>query len=96
MKRGTYQGETLNFETPAAFFPPLTSNRWTMLAELQGAGKGIGVRELARRLSRDVSACMTMPLPWSNWGLIERSETGALSCPYADIHVDMHVSRLAA
>lgn len=29
-------------------------------------------------------------------GLIERSETGTLSCPYVDIHVDMHVSRLAA
>jgi hypothetical protein len=32
MKRGTYQGETLNFETPSAFFSRLTSNRWTMLA----------------------------------------------------------------
>lgn len=29
-------------------------------------------------------------------GLIERSETGALSCPYVDIHVDMHVFRLTA
>jgi hypothetical protein len=27
MKRGTYQGETLNFETPSAFFARLTSNR---------------------------------------------------------------------
>ncbi|WP_157664519.1 hypothetical protein [Bordetella genomosp. 9] len=30
--RGTYQGETLNFETPSAFFSRLTSNRWAMLA----------------------------------------------------------------
>ncbi|ANN79530.1 hypothetical protein [Bordetella flabilis] len=95
MKRGTYQGETLNFETPAAFFSRLTSNRWTMLAELQGAGS-IGVRELARRLSRDVKRVHDDATALVELGLIERSETGALSCPYADIHVDMHVSRLAA
>jgi len=24
-------------------------------------------------------------------GLLERNESGALVCPYADIHVDMHI-----
>ena len=34
-----YRGETLNFETPAAFFSRLTEKRWTMLYTLQGAGE---------------------------------------------------------
>ena len=34
-----YQGETLNFETPAAFFSRLTQKRWAMLHALQGAGE---------------------------------------------------------
>ena len=48
-----HQGETLNFETPAAFFSRLTEKRWAMLYALQGAGE-VPVRELARRLERDV------------------------------------------
>ncbi len=54
MKDGSYQGETLNFESPAAFFTRLTSNRWAILTELQGAGS-VGVRELARRLTRQAA-----------------------------------------
>jgi predicted transcriptional regulator len=66
-----------------------------MLAELQGAGN-VGVRELARRLGRDVKRVHDDATALVELGLIERSETGALSCSYVDIHVDMHVSRLAA
>jgi predicted transcriptional regulator len=95
MKRRTYQGETLNFETPAAFFSRLTSNRWAMLAELQGADS-VGVRELARRLGRDVRRVHDDATALVELGLIERSDTGTLSCPYVDIHIDMHVSRLVA
>ena len=59
---GEYQGESLNFESPGAFFSRLTANRWAMLAELQGAGE-VGVRELARRLG----------LAWRP-GLLRRSQ----------------------
>lgn len=34
----SYQGETLNFETPAGFFGKLTHRRWDLLRLLQGAG----------------------------------------------------------
>jgi predicted transcriptional regulator len=95
MENGTYQGETLNFETPAAFFSRLTPNRWAMLAELQGSGD-VGVRELARRLGRDVKRVHEDAATLTDLGLIERTASGALACPYIDIHVDMHVTRLAA
>jgi hypothetical protein len=28
-------------------------------------------------------------------GLIERTESGALRCPFSDIHVDMHIAAAA-
>jgi hypothetical protein len=34
----SYQGETLNFQTPAAFFSRLTERRWDIVNALQQAG----------------------------------------------------------
>ncbi len=48
-----YRGETLNFDSPAAFFSRLTERRWILINTLQGAGE-LPVRELARRVGRDV------------------------------------------
>ncbi|HEU0231488.1 MAG TPA: hypothetical protein VFR20_13040 [Burkholderiaceae bacterium] len=95
LREGVYQGETLNFESPGAFFSRLTANRWAMLGELQGAG-GVGVRELARRLYRDVKRVHEDAAVLVELGLLERTESGALVCPYDDIHVDMHLGRWAA
>lgn len=87
---GRYQGETLNFETPRAFFSHLTDRRWALLNELQGAGT-VGVRELARRLGRDVKRVHEDATVLVSLGVLERTEAGALFCPYTDIHVDMHL-----
>ncbi len=90
----TYQGEKLNFESPEAFFSRLTSRRWALLNALQGAGE-VPVRELARRLKRDVKRVHEDAAELVNLGLIERTERGGLICPYADIHMDMHMCRAA-
>ena len=87
---GSYMGETLNFETPAAFFSRLSANRWAMITALQGAG-AVGVRELARRLGRDVKRVFEDARALVELGLVERDDQGALTCPYEDIHVDMHL-----
>lgn len=92
----TYQGETLNFETPGAFFGKLTERRWSIIHALQADGGEVGVRELARRLSRDPSRIHADARVLLDLGLIERTPTGALRCPYADIHVNMHMSAKAA
>ena len=89
-----YQGETLNFETPAAFFSRLTENRWAMLHALQGAGE-VPVRELARRLERDVKRVHVDAGVLVELGLLERTERGGLVCPFDDFHVDMHLRRAA-
>ena len=48
-----------------------------MLTELQGAG-GVGVRELARRLGRDVKRVHEDAAALVELGLVERTESGAL------------------
>lgn len=97
-QRDGYQGETLNFESPGEFFSRLTSRRWTMVNMLQSTATPLGVRELARRVGRDVKRVHEDANTLVDLGLIERNETGALYCPYSDIHVDMHMApeKLAA
>ncbi|MCD2172158.1 HVO_A0114 family putative DNA-binding protein [Rhizobium sp. C4] len=88
VKTGEYQGETLNFETPGAFFSRLTERRWQMLDALLGSGT-VGVRELARRLGRDVKRVHEDAAALIELGLIEKNERGQLNCPFENIHVDM-------
>lgn len=88
---GEYQGETLNFETPGAFFSRLTERRWRLLNELLGSGT-VGVRELARRLGRDVKRVHQDATALIELGLIEKDERGAVYCPYEMIHVNMVIT----
>lgn len=89
-QQNSYQGETLNFQTPGAFFARLTERRWIIINTLQQNGV-MGVRELARQVGRDVKRVHEDAQILSELGLIERNENGSLHCPYEDIHVDMHI-----
>jgi predicted transcriptional regulator len=87
-----YQGETLNFETPGAFFGRLTERRWALVTALLGQGT-LAVRELARRVGRDVKRVHEDVQVLAELGLVERDEAGGVLCPYADVHIDMHVQQ---
>jgi predicted transcriptional regulator len=56
----------------------------------------VAVRELARRLDRDVKRVHADACVLAELGLVERTASGGLLCPFADIHVDMHLSTRAA
>jgi len=90
IETGQYQGESLNFPTPSAFFSQLTSNRWQMVNHLLGAG-AVGVRELARQLKCDTKRVHEDSKILVKLGLLEKTETGALHCPYQCIHIDMRL-----
>ncbi len=90
-QRGGYQGEFLNFESPGIFFSRLSERRWAIINALQVTGT-VGVRELARYLQRDVKRVHEDAQVLVELGLIERDTKGSLTCPYADIHVDMHIT----
>lgn len=94
----TYQGEVLNFETPAALFARLTERRWEIVRALQGQG-AIAVRELARRVDRDVKRVHEDVAELTELGLIERGDNGSVECPFDTVHVDLTLKapkRLAA
>ena len=86
----TYQGESLNFATPGAFFGRLTQRRWALLHLLQGTGE-VTVRDLAHRAGRDVRRVHEDVTALADLGLLERTARGGVLCPFADIHVDMHM-----
>ena len=87
-----YQGETLNFESPGAFFGRLTERRWALVTALLGQG-AMAVRELARQVGRDVKRVHEDVQVLAELGLVERDDAGGVLCPYADVHIDMHVYR---
>lgn len=89
-----YQGETLNFETPEGFFGQLTARRWALVGALQGGGE-LPVRELARRVGRDVKRVHEDVTALTELGLVERTALGGVVCPFADIHVDMCLRKVA-
>jgi len=85
-----YQGEVLNFETPGQFFGQLTEKRWDLVRAAQGRGE-LSVRELARRVGRDVKRVHEDVGVLENLGLLERTASGGVVCPYTSLHIDMHL-----
>ncbi len=92
-KRG-YQGEVLNFESATAFFGHLTERRWALLHALQGQGE-LAVRELARRVGRDMKRVHEDVQTLAQLGLVERTERGGVVCPFTAVHIDMEIRAAA-
>ena len=93
-KRATarsYQGEVLNFETAGSFFGRLTERRWALVHALQGQG-AMSVRELARRVVRDVRRVHDDVAALALLGLFERTDGGGVVCPFEAVHIDMRLT----
>ena len=85
-----YQGETLNFESPAQFFGKLTERRWDLVRMAQGKAP-MAIRELARLVRRDVRRVHDDVGVLTQLGLLERTEEAGVVCPYETVHIDMHL-----
>src|SRR4029453_19505170 len=86
----SYRGEVLNFESPGAFFGRMTERRWALVRALQGQGE-ISLRELARRVERDVKRVHEDVQELLELGLVERGEGGGVLCPFATVPIDMEL-----
>ena len=86
----SYQGETLNFESPGVFLGRPTERRRALATVLPGQG-ALAVRELARRAGRYVKRVHEDVQMLTELGLVERDNAGGVLCSYADVHIDMHV-----
>ena len=87
-QKNTYQGEVLNFESPGQFFGQLTEKRWALVRAAQSKGE-LSVRELARLVERDVKRVHEDVVVLADLGLLERTASGGVVCPFASMHIDM-------
>ena len=78
-KQDCYQGEGL-----------LTEKRWELVRSAQGKGP-LAIRELSRLVGRDVKRVHEDVGTLTELGLLERTEDAGVICPYASVHIDMHL-----
>ncbi len=80
-------GPRLTFASHALMWRVLTPNRWAVLEAMTGAGP-LALREIARRVGRDVKGVHTDVHALLNAWVLIRTESGAFEFPYEAVHVD--------
>jgi len=88
--RGQKQGARISFASLDLMHRVLTPNRWALLRVLLG-GEAIGIRELARRLDRDVKTVHGDVHALLDAGVIDRADDRRVVFPFDAIHVDFVV-----
>lgn len=91
---GESQGDIISFETPALLFKILSGKRWEVLNLMTGAGP-MTIRELARRLGRDVKAVHGDVHALLNAGILQKTDTGQIVFPFDALHVDFMLKEAA-
>jgi predicted transcriptional regulator len=89
-----YLGEQLNFESLETFFGYLTVRRWGILETLMRAGE-LPLPELARQVGCDLDLADEDVRVLTELGLVERTATGGVVCPFADIRIDVRLHQAA-
>jgi predicted transcriptional regulator len=84
---GQEQGAFISFESPELLFQTMTQLRWNIIKAITGAGP-LAIREIARRVGRDVKAVHRDVHALLAAGVVERNEDGMIEFPYSAIHVD--------
>jgi predicted transcriptional regulator len=85
--KGRAQGAYISFESPELLFKTLTQLRWNIIQAITGAGP-LSIREIARRVHRDVKAVHRDVHALLDVGVLERTAQGAVEFPYEALHVD--------
>lgn len=85
-KSGQGSEARISFASEELLWKVLSAKRWAILKVMTGAGP-LALREIARRVERDVKAVHTDVHALLNAGLIQRSDDGFVF-PYDGVHVD--------
>jgi predicted transcriptional regulator len=91
---GKPQGNFISFTTPEALWKTFTPKRWEVIREMAGAGP-MAIRELARRLKRDVRAVHSDVHALLNCGILDKTADGKIEFPYDAVHIDFTVTNVA-
>ena|ERR1044071_8238135 len=84
---GREQGALISFATVELLWKVVTPKRWEILRAMTGAGP-LAIREISRRVGRDVKSVHGDVSALLKAGVIERTEDGRIVFPYDEIHVD--------
>lgn len=77
----------ISFATPELLWKVLTAKRWELLKALCGAGP-VSIREVARRVDRDVKAVHTDVTALLLAGVLDRTAEGQIEFPYEAVKVE--------
>ncbi|SKA74346.1 hypothetical protein SAMN02745130_01378 [Thiothrix eikelboomii] len=83
----------ISFETPELLWQTLTIKLWEILKAMTGCGV-LSIREVARRVNRDMKAVHGDIHALLNAGLLKKSDDVVLF-PYSGIHVDFMLQAAA-
>jgi len=92
--RGERRGEFISFASVELLWKVLTAKRWEIIRAMTGQGE-MSIREVARRVSRDVKAVHGDVQALLNAGVLERTKNAAVVFPYDAVHVDFTVCKAA-
>jgi len=87
-------GAFITFPTVQALWAALTVKRWEIVQALCGVGP-VSLREVARRVDRDVKGVHTDVHALLAAGVLEKSEDGNIVFPYDAVHVDFMMKAAA-
>ncbi len=88
--KGRKQGARISFATPELLFRLMTGNRWELIRAMAGAGP-MALRELARRLDRDVKSVHGDVHALLNAGVLRKADDGRIVFPFDAVRVDFLV-----
>jgi predicted transcriptional regulator len=88
---GTDHGAHISFPTVELLWQTLTAKRWEVLRAMTGAG-AISIREVARRVGRDVKAVHGDVTALVLAGVIDRTAAGVIF-PYDAVHVEFTLGK---
>src|SRR4030042_5718145 len=93
-KSGRAQQFTFSYASPELLFSEISPKRWGVLKAMSGAGE-MSLRELARRLARDVKSVHRDVHALLETGLLEKTESGKIVCPFDKMRVDFTLAQVA-
>ncbi|WP_449427169.1 HVO_A0114 family putative DNA-binding protein [Rhodanobacter umsongensis] len=91
--QGEAQDTLISFTSIELLWKVLTVKRWEILHAMTGQGE-LAIREVARRVGRDVKAVHGDVVALIHAGVLERSGDGVLF-PYDAVHVDFTLGKAA-
>lgn len=83
----------ISFASAELLWEVLTAKRWEILKAMTGQG-ALSIREIARRVERDVKAVHADVHALLGAGVLEKTEDGVVF-PYEKIHVDFTLNAVA-